>query len=601
MEHFYPFTPCTTMQLIASLLLTLLLVAPCEGNTELHNNLFGLQRGPHQRAKTNSRRLAASGPSPKFEDLFETHSFEFTGPYPGKGFLEHRHDVVFRQGTSFLGDWSDLVTPTVECVRGGYLNGRAHRAKREAAAEGFDTPLMPGEDARFHDLPSVSLHLALAPGSPSSLVSEFMDAMESTKVLILDAHYLDNSPTCRAVLDIRLEGRNFSPIFRILQATHEGGGSNVTLYSEPGALLEPFLAASWSSNHTPNWEFALANRSETLGDYTELLVDIASSPEGKRALAGDPSQCAAWKNAAQAKLNQRSWRQTKAWIQTHIILIGMLPCTNEQTLGAPIVLPGISVNYNEATGRSATQSMPIYVKQSTVKLGAETDTAYLNVSASVTCENCYLFYNHTLSIGLEFCAWGHVSFGIFGSLGVSPPDVFKGCLQMDLEDDWLMLRKMSAASAAANYHLWLYARYVAHFGVGATMKAGLNITGEGTVTKEFYKKPASLPTATLGVTKTPTPSGKASPSASSGAQIALDAEGSKLLDLAKSATNAYEKAKALAALAKKYKAQLDALGLPAGQKPKPVELPGPAGKVFTTMIGPIPVYLQVSSSQPLNS
>ena len=73
------------------------------------------------------------------------------------------------------------------------------------------------------------------------------------------------------------------PPDRSVKSTRSGEFTNVTLRTEPGALMEPFLAASWSSNSTPNWQWALQNRSETLSDYAETFLDIASSDTGRRA------------------------------------------------------------------------------------------------------------------------------------------------------------------------------------------------------------------------------------------------------------------------------------------------------------------------------
>ena len=259
--------------IVASLLLT-----QVSANDELHNNLFGLQRGPHQRAATKARRLALVEEGAKFGDKFESHNFKFSGPYPGKGFLEHRHEVIFRPGTAFLGDWSDVVV-SATCARGGYLPGRRTHRGSNAAHAPDDTPFLPGEEMKFQDLPSITLTLSVR-DADGALVSEFMESIVNTKTLIIDTPYLDASPTCRDVLDVRLGGRNFSPIFRVISAaagTSNGGAfTNITLHTEPGALMEPFLAASWSSNSTPNWRWALENRSETLADYDHVFFDIAS-------------------------------------------------------------------------------------------------------------------------------------------------------------------------------------------------------------------------------------------------------------------------------------------------------------------------------------
>lgn len=270
-------------------------------NSELHENLFGLQRGPHQRAASKARRLAllSKGESKPFGSLYESHEFDFKGPYPGKGFLDHSHSVVFKPGTSFMGDWSDVVS-SVTCERGGVLPGRHYRPRGPEAHSPEGAPYFPGEEDKFDALPSVTLTVLLSE-RVGPLKDEFLEAMQSSKVLILDQPVLDASPSCRDVLDIRLGGKNFSPIFRLVTADSQGP-RHVRLLTEPGALLEPFIAATWKSSHTPDLAFALQNRSETLFDHFHVLTDILSSDAGRRALAGDPLQCKSWKTAINLKM-----------------------------------------------------------------------------------------------------------------------------------------------------------------------------------------------------------------------------------------------------------------------------------------------------------
>jgi len=272
-----------------------------ESNAELHENLFGLQRGPHQRAASRARRLAllSKGENNSFGSLYESHEFSFKGPYPGKGFLDHSHSVVFKPGTSFMGDWSDVVS-SVTCERGGILPGRHYRPRGPEEHSHEGTPYFPGEGDKFDVLPSITLTVLLS-DNVGFLKDDFLEAMQSTKVLILDQPVLNASPSCRDVLDIRLGGKNFSPIFRLVTVSSRGQRL-VQLLTEPGALLEPFIAATWKSSHTPDLAFALQNRSETLFDHFHILTDILSSDSGRRALAGDPLQCQSWKTAINLKI-----------------------------------------------------------------------------------------------------------------------------------------------------------------------------------------------------------------------------------------------------------------------------------------------------------
>jgi len=247
-------------------------------------------------------------------------------------------------------------------------------------------------------------------------------------------------------------------------------------------------------------------------------------------------------------------------------------------------LPGISVNYNDATGRASTQSVPIYLygnartpdwwlSQARGFLGDDDQGFNLDVNASVTCENCYLYYKHTLSVGLEFCAWGHFSFGIFGAISIQVPSIFTGCLQMDAEDDFESWKDYSGfGSLYANYHLWMFARYVANFGVGATLKVGVNVTGLAAATFVYEKGPVGSKSSSVAPTPSRTPSKKSSPSPSNSKgrkdPVPVDELYNNVLDVYINPKTSYQKAKAAYQLAQKYKNIFEKLRKPLPKKKK---------------------------------
>lgn len=146
---------------------------------------------------------------------------------------------------------------------------------------------------------------------------------------------------------------------------------------------------------------------------------------------------------------------------------------------------------------------------------------------------------------------------------------------MDAEDDWESYHTVPWGGYA-NYHLWVYARYLANFGAGATIKVGLNVSGQGSKTYEVYKPKALFSTTTaLSPTKNPTKSKGDTPSRTPSPStlvpdksITLDETGQKLSDAMNSAKSSFEKAKAALALAQKYKALFSSFKQPPPQKSK---------------------------------
>lgn len=190
--------------------------------------------------------------------------------------------------------------------------------------------------------------------------------------------------------------------------------------------------------------------------------------------------------------------------------------------------------------------------------GGSDDSGFkMTVQAGVSCENCYLYYNHTLNVGLEFCAWGHFSFGVLGAISIAVPAVFKGCLQMDAQDDYESWKTHAGfGDAYANYHLWIFAQYKANFGVGATLKMGLNVTGQAQAT--FKLEPKNKVSPVPKPTKQPSDNVDPKP-------IEVDQLYENTLDTWTNPKSAYDQAQAAKVLAKQYKKIYDGFAQP---KPK---------------------------------
>lgn len=228
------------------------------------NEVAGVVIGS-RRSATHARALAtATIGGTTFE--FERDSFAFEGPVVGMGFVTHKHDVIFKNTTAWLDDFSQAVayascTPFVTQAAPAY-------------ATIHTPPYLPGEASSVQGRVGMQLDLQLGSHEhvSSSLLEGFLHRLSTAHFLVIgvDALPLLQHDQCAVLLG------SAPPVYRILgfhrpASDLAAGGLSLTrtirVELQPAGLLEAFASASWRHRVEPDINAALAARGLSWRDF----------------------------------------------------------------------------------------------------------------------------------------------------------------------------------------------------------------------------------------------------------------------------------------------------------------------------------------------
>lgn len=304
------------------------------------------------------RRLRATETAGHYDHVRDT--YEFAGPVPGRGFVEHKHDVIFANTTAFADDFLSAVAewrcvPATPAERDSVFPWIAHMQRMAGAGRGSSTsmPQLPGEAEAVGSRVAFALQVDFTPALAAEAAPAFAHRLHRAAHLIFGDDSLRAFPQCAALMD------GINPAFRV-HAVRSTGGSNggFRVVVEPAGLLEPFAAAHWHTREEDDVDRAMRARGLQWADF-------AHAGSGRR--------------VEEFSLKRDGWN----WNQ-------------------------------DAANPGAAGSVAEQHQNFTVGYSNPPGATELNL------RNSYMYFNLGVDVELHLCLWAYVDLWILGKVGLGP-------------------------------------------------------------------------------------------------------------------------------------------------------------------------------------